>query len=185
MRGPAVLAFRAITFTSHASPAFAELAEGSGALSSSATSGLKAPAGRARYRLGVGLSGWLRTALSPFRYHSVGNYLGYSMFDDGARWRSVELVRRRLMQDPRVVAAWADARRRVRARPDQGTAIACNAFCHFFGLLLLSHVWGYAIGLGLIIAVLSVLDYARRPIEWVGIVLLVLGFMRAAGAFPF
>jgi hypothetical protein len=118
-------------------------------------------------------------------FSKLPTLLGYSVFDDGARWRSVELVRRRFMQDPRVVAAWADARRRVRARPDQGTAIACNAFCHFFGLLLLSHVWGYAIGLGLIIAVLSALDYARRPIEWVGIVLLVLGFMRAAGAFPF
>jgi hypothetical protein len=110
--------------------------------------------------------------------------LGSSMFDDGTRWRSIELVRRRLMQDPRVVAVWAGARRHVGAQSDQSTVLACNAFCHFFGLLLLSHTWGYAIGLGLIMAVLSALDYARRPIQWVGIVLLVLGFARVAGAFP-
>ncbi len=107
------------------------------------------------------------------------------MFDDGMRWRSADLIRHRVLRDPRVVAVWAGARRRVRARLGQGTAIACNAFCHFFGLLLLSHTWGYAIGLGVIIAVLSALDYAQKPIAWVGIVLLVLGFMRAAGAFPF
>ena len=107
------------------------------------------------------------------------------MFDDGMRWRSAELVRRRLMQDPRVVAALAGARRHLRRRPDAGTALACNSFCHFLGLLLLSHTWGYAIGLGIVVAVLSALDYAQRSIEWVGIVLLVLGFTRAAGAFPF
>lgn len=105
------------------------------------------------------------------------------MSDDGTRWRSAESIRRRLGQDPRVAAVWAEARRRV--GPDQEMAVACNAFCHFLGMLLLSHIWGYAVALGVVIAVLSALDYARRAIEWIGIVLLVLGFARAAGALPF
>ena len=107
------------------------------------------------------------------------------MSDNGMRWRPEKVIRARVAQDPRVIAVWAGARRHLRRRPDASTALACNAFCHFFGLLLLSHTWGYAIGLGVIIAVLSALDYAQRPIAWVGIVLLVLGFARAAGAFPF
>lgn len=107
------------------------------------------------------------------------------MSDDATNWRSAEMIRRRLAQDPRVLAMWARAQRHVTKTPDRCASMALNVFCHFVGMLLLSHNWGYAVALGFVILVLSTADYAQRAIEWIGIVLLVLGFARAAGAFPF